>query len=103
MNASVPTEHGLILAGVLFLLGLTGLLVRRNLIFMLVSVEVMLNAAGLLFIVAGARWSQPDGQVMFLFLLSVAAAEAAIGLALILRIFHQQKTLDADALSRMRG
>ena len=61
------------LAGILFSLGLTGLLVRRNLIFVLMSLEVMLNAAGLAFVVAGSRWNQADGQVMFLFILAVAA------------------------------
>ncbi|MCC6346486.1 MAG: NADH-quinone oxidoreductase subunit NuoK, partial [Nitrospirales bacterium] len=65
--SAVPLEHGLILAGVLFLLGFLGVLVRRNILFMLMSVEVMLNAAGLAFITAGSRWGQPDGQVMFLF------------------------------------
>ena len=62
----IPMRDGFILAAVLFALGLAGLLVRRNLIFILMSIEVMLNAAGLAFVVAGARWGQPDGQVMFL-------------------------------------
>ncbi|MCC6347848.1 MAG: NADH-quinone oxidoreductase subunit NuoK, partial [Nitrospirales bacterium] len=78
-------------------------LVRRNILFMLMSVEVMLNAAGLAFITAGSRWGQPDGQVMFLFILSMAAAEVSVGLALTLRIYHRLRTLDADASGRMRG
>ncbi|MBZ0157541.1 MAG: NADH-quinone oxidoreductase subunit NuoK [Alphaproteobacteria bacterium] len=102
MNA-IPMEHGLILAGILFLLGFIGVLVRRTILFMLMSVEIMLNAAGLAFIVAGSRWGQPDGQVMFLFILSMAAAEVSVGLALTLRIYHRLRTLDADAASRMRG
>jgi NADH-quinone oxidoreductase subunit K len=65
-------EHGLLLAGILFALGLTGLLVRRNVIFMLLSIEIMLNAAGLAFVVAGAKWHQADGQVMFMFILAKA-------------------------------
>ena len=69
----------------LFALGLIGVLVRRNVIFILMSIEVMLNAAGLAFVVAGARWGQPDGQVMFLFILAMAAAEVSVGLALVLR------------------
>jgi NADH-quinone oxidoreductase subunit K len=101
--ASVPMEHGLILAGVLFSLGLTGVLVRRNIIFVLMSLEVMLNAAGLAFIVAGARWQQADGQVMFFFILTLAAAEVAVALALVLQLQRQLRTLDADAISRMRG
>jgi NADH-quinone oxidoreductase subunit K len=101
--ASIPMEHGLLLAGILFALGLTGLLVRRNVIFMLLSIEIMLNAAGLAFVVAGAKWHQADGQVMFMFILAMAAAEVAVGLALILQMYHQFKTLDVDAASIMRG
>jgi len=93
----------LFLAGSLFALGLMGLLVRRNVLFMLVSVEIMLNAAGLAFVVAGSRWGQEDGQVMFMFILAMAAAEVAVGLALILQMSQQLKTLDIDAASSMRG
>jgi NADH-quinone oxidoreductase subunit K len=101
--ASVPMEYGLILAGILFTLGLAGVLVRRNLLFMLLSIEIMLNAAGLAFVVAGARWAQPDGQVIFMFILTMAAAEVSVGLALILQIYRRLKTLDADAADEMRG
>lgn len=101
--ALIPMSHGLLLAGILFTLGLLGLLVRRNLIFTLMSVEIMLNAAGLAFVVAGARWAQADGQVMFLFILAMAAAEVSVGLALLIQIFHQRQSLDADAASEMRG
>ena len=100
---SVPVEAGLILAGILFILGLISVLIRRNIIFMLISVEIMLNAAGLAFIVAGARWGQPDGQAMFIFIVTMAAAEVSVGLALILQIYHQIKTLDGDAANRMKG
>jgi NADH-quinone oxidoreductase subunit K len=99
----IPMEHGLLLAAILFALGLIGLLVRRNLIFILMSIEVMLNAAGLAFVVAGSRWAQPDGQVMFIFILTTAAAEVSVGLALLLQLYHRYKTLDADAVSLMRG
>lgn len=101
--ASVPMELGLFLAGVLFALGLIGVLVRRNIIFILMSIEVMLNAAGLAFVVAGSRWGAADGQVMFIFILTMAAAEVAVGLALVLQLHHRFKTLDADAASKMRG
>ena len=96
-------RDGFILASILFALGTAGVLVRRNIIFVLMSIEVMLNAAGLAFIVAGARWSQPDGQILFLFILSMAAAEVSVGLALVLRFYHQYKLLDADAANKMRG
>jgi NADH-quinone oxidoreductase subunit K len=101
--AAIPMEHGLLLAAALFFLGLVGLLVRRNIIFMLLSIEIMLNAAGLAFVVAGARWMQADGQVLFIFILTMAAAEVSVGLALVLRLYHGQKTLDADAASEMKG
>ena len=99
----IPVEHGLLLAGILFALGLIGLLVRRNVIFILMSVEIMLNAAGLAFVVAGSRWGQGDGQVMFFFILTMAAAEVAVGLALVLQLYQRFQTLDADAASTMRG
>ena len=100
---AIPVEAGLILAGILFMLGLISVLIRRNIIFMLISVEIMLNASGLAFITAGARWLQADGQVMFIFILTMAAAEVSVGLALILQIYHQLKTLDSDAANMMRG
>jgi NADH-quinone oxidoreductase subunit K len=103
MIVNIPMEHGLILSAVLFVLGLIGVLVRRNIVFMLMSVEIMLNAVGLAFVVAGARWGQVDGQVMFIFILTMAAAEVSVGLALVLQLHHSFKTLDADALNTMRG
>ena len=93
----------LLLAGILFSLGLTSLLVRRDLIFVLMSLEVMLNAAGLAFVAAGSRWHQADGQVVFLFILAMAAAEVSLGLALALQIYHRFESLDVDELSEMRG
>jgi NADH-quinone oxidoreductase subunit K len=101
--ATVPMEHGLVLASLLFALGLIGVMVRRDFVFILFSIEIMVNAAGLAFIVAGYRWGQPDGQVMFVFILSMAAAEVSIGLALLLQLYHHFRTLDADAASKMRG
>jgi NADH-quinone oxidoreductase subunit K len=101
--SGVPMVHGLILAAVLFGLGLVGVLVRRNIILILLSLEIMLNAAGLAFIVAGSQWQQADGQVMFIFILSMAAAEVSVGLALVLKMFAHFKTLDVDRASQMRG
>lgn len=76
---------------------------RRNLLFVLMSIEIMLNAAGLAFVTAGARWAEADGQVMFIFILAMAASEVAIGLALVLQLYHQNESLDADAVSHMKG
>ena len=99
----VPMEHVLTLAGLLFSIGLLGLMLRRNIIFMLMSLEVMLNAAALAFVAAGAHWGQADGQVMFLLILSVAAAEVAVGLGLVLQIQRRFKSLDMDQANRLRG
>jgi NADH-quinone oxidoreductase subunit K len=101
--APIPVTHGLILAAALFALGLAGVLMRRNVIFILICIEIMLNAAGLAFVSAGARWAQPEGQIMFVLILTLAAAEVSVGLALILQVDHRMKTLDVDALSKMRG
>jgi NADH-quinone oxidoreductase subunit K len=101
--SAIPSFQVLVLAAMLFTLGLVGLIVRRNIFFLLISIEIMLNAAGLAFVAAGARWGQPDGQVMFLFIITVAAAEVSIGLALILRLYQQFHTLDVDAASELKG
>lgn len=99
----VPLEQVLLLAALLFSCGLMGLMLRRNIIFMLMSLEVMLNAAALAFVAAGARWGQADGQVIFLLILSVAAAEVAVGLGLVLQVQRRFKTLDMDQARRLRG
>jgi NADH-quinone oxidoreductase subunit K len=92
----------ILFAGILFLVGLVGLLVRRNIIFMLMSIEIMLNSAALVFVIAGSHWLQADGQVMFIFILTVSAAEVSVGLALILQMYHHYRTLDADAINKLR-
>ncbi|WP_343667596.1 NADH-quinone oxidoreductase subunit NuoK [Chitinophaga sp.] len=92
----------LIVAAILFVLGLAGVLTRKNIIFMLLSIEIMLNAAGLAFVAAGSRWQQPDGQVMYLFILAMTAAEVSVALALVLQIQHQHKTLDVEELKELK-
>ncbi|GAB3675436.1 NADH-quinone oxidoreductase subunit NuoK [Salinisphaera aquimarina] len=99
----LPIEHGMALAAVLFVLGLAGLVTRRNTLFILMCLEIMLNSAGLAFIVAGAHWQQPDGQVMFILVITLAAAEASIGLGLLLQLYKRFKTIDIDAASEMHG
>ncbi|WP_442496693.1 NADH-quinone oxidoreductase subunit NuoK [Methylobacter sp. sgz302048] len=101
--SGIPMAYGLSLSAVLFALGLVGVLVRRNLIFILMSLEIMFNAAGLAFVVAGSRWGQADGQIMFLLILTLAAAEVGVGLGLVMQVFHRFRTLDADAVDEMRG
>jgi NADH-quinone oxidoreductase subunit K len=96
-------EDVLCLAVTLFALGLIGLLTRRNLIFTLMSVEVMLNASGLAFVAGSYQWGRPDGQIMFLFILAMAAAEVSVGLALFLQFHRREPELDSDSASQMRG
>lgn len=100
---NIPVEHGLLLAVILFSIGLIGLLIRRDLIFMLLCIEIMLNAAGVAFVVAGAAHGQTEGQIMFIFILTMAAAEVAVGLALIIRLFRQKGTLDVHRASILKG
>ncbi len=100
---AVPLDHALILAATLFALGLGAVLARRNLVFMLMAIEVMLNAAGLVFVAAGASWGQADGQAMFVLVLAVAASEVAIGLALLLLIRRRFGGVDSDSVRLMRG
>ena len=95
-------ELGLFLVAILFSIGLIGVLVRLNLLFMLMSVEIMLNAVGLAFIVVGSRWGQADGQVMFLLILTLAAAEVGVGLGLLLQINRRHRSLDVDVLNQMQ-
>jgi NADH-quinone oxidoreductase subunit K len=99
----VPLQSAIVLAAILFSLGLAGVLIRRNLLFMLMSIEIMLNATGVAFVAAGARWGQPDGQIMFLLVLTLAAAEISVGLALILLLQARRPTLDSDTGNRLRG
>lgn len=100
---AVPLNHVLLVSSLLFCVGMLGLMMRRNIIFILMSLEVMLNASALAFIAAGAHWGQPDGQIMFMLILSVAAAEVAVGLGLVLQVQRRFKTLDMDNANRMRG
>lgn len=101
--SAASLQFSLTLACVLFCLGLLGVLVRRNLLFVLMSIEIMINAAALVFVAAGSRSGQPDGQVMFLLVLTLAAAETSVGLAMLLQLHRRFRTLDTDAASEMRG
>jgi NADH-quinone oxidoreductase subunit K len=101
--SAIPLDHALILSGILFSLGLLGILIRRNILFVLMSIEVMMNSAALAFVAAGSRWGAADGQVMFILILTLAAAEASVGLALVLQIYRRFQTLDTDAASEMKG
>lgn len=102
-SLGVPAEHALILSAVLFVIGLVGVMARRNVLFMLMSLEIMMNAAALAFVIGGNMWGSPDGQIMFIFVLTLAAAEAAIGLAILLQFYHRFKSLDVNHASKLKG
>ena len=100
---AIPLEHVFVLAAALFVIGFTGVLVRRNVIFLLMSLEIMMNACGLAFVAAGARWAEPDGQIMYMLVLSLAAAEVAVALGLVLQLERRFRHLDIDAASELSG
>ena len=103
MAINIPIEHVLVLSAVLFSIGFVGVLVRRNVMFLLMSLEVMMNACGLAFIAAGAKWAQADGQIMYMLILAVAAAEVAVALGLVLQMERRFRHLDIDAASELSG
>lgn len=96
-------NHYLILSGVLFAIGTAGVLLRRNLITVLLSIEVMLNAVNLSFIAFGYFLGSADGQIIVFFVITVAAAEATVGLALVIALFRHVETLNPDAFRQLRG
>lgn len=100
---ALPMEYGLALAGILFVLGLAGLVVRRNMLFMLMCLEIMLNAAGLAFIVAGSHYVKADGQSMFILIIAYAGAEASVGLGLLIQLFNRTNDVDVTAASELNG
>lgn len=101
--ANVPTSFTLVVGLVIFLVGLLGVMIRRNLVYVLMSLEIMINGAALAFITAAAKWNQPDGQVMMILILVAAASEVGVGLSLVLRLYHRFTTVDGDEISSMRG
>jgi NADH-quinone oxidoreductase subunit K len=109
---SVPAAHLLVLAAVLFAIGVLGFLLRRNVIIVLASIELMLNAANLTFLAASRHWSQPglaevgrplEGPIFALFVILVAAAEAAVGLALVIALYRLKQSVSLDVASELRG
>ena len=98
----VPLEHYLILSAILFATGTIGVFLRRNVITMLLSIEVMLNAVNLAFIAFGRTLGSVDGQVIMFFVVTVAAAEAAVGLALVIALFRHRETLNPDAFTSLK-
>jgi NADH-quinone oxidoreductase subunit K len=95
-------NHFLLLSGVLFAIGTAGVFLRRNLITMLLSIEVMLNAVNLTFVALGRYQGHVDGQIITFFVMTVAAAEAAVGLALVIALFRHRETLSPDAYTSLK-
>lgn len=99
----IPLMHSLMLSAALFVIGLFGVMIRRNLLFMLFSLMIMINGTVIALIAAGYYWQQFDGQIMSILAISAALAEACVGLALLLQLYHRRKTLNIDSLSEMKG
>ena len=99
---NIGLGHYLLVSGLLFSLGLLGVMARRNLLIIYMSLELMLNAANLAFVALARRGGDLNGQVVVFFVMTVAAAEAAIGLAVILAMFRNRETVNADELASLR-
>jgi len=98
----VPLTHLLGLSAALFVIGVAGVIIRRNILVMLMSIELMLNAVNLAFIALAHRLASMDGQIIVFFVMTVAAAESAVGLGLIISIFRNRATVQADELTMLR-
>src|SRR6187200_31420 len=98
----VPLSHFLVLSGILFSIGTAGVFLRRNLITVLLSIEIMLNAVNLTFVAVGRYLGTVDGQIIVFFVMTVAAAEAAVGLALVISLFRHRETLSPDEFTALK-
>ena len=98
----IPLNYYLILSGLLFAIGTAGIFLRRNLITMLLSIEIMLNAVNLSFVAFGRFNGDVNGQIIVFFVMTVAAAEAAVGLALIIALFRHRESLNPDAFTSLK-
>ena len=99
----VQTEAYIILSAVLFVLGTMGVLLRRNAILVFMSVELMLNAANLALVAFARQWNQVEGHLFVFFVMTVAAAEVAVGLALIVAIFRTKQSINVDDINQLKG
>ena len=99
----IPIEYFVVLSAILFVMGVLGVLIRRNAIMIFMSVELMLNAANLALVAFSRQWGDVGGQLFVFFVMTVAAAEVAVGLALIVAIFRTKKSIDIDELTSMQG
>ena len=98
----IPLEHYLIVSAILFAIGTTGVFLRRNLITILLSIEIMLNAVNLTFVAFGRSIGTVDGQIIVFFVMTVAAAEAAVGLAIVIALFRHRESLNPEAFTSLK-
>ena len=98
----IPLSHYLLVSAILFAIGTTGVFLRRNLITILLSIEIMLNAVNLTFVAVGRYLGTVDGQIITFFVMTVAAAEAAVGLALVISLFRHRETLSPEAFTSLK-
>lgn len=98
----IPLGHYLVVSAVLFAIGSAGVFMRRNLITILLSIEIMLNAVNLSFVAFGRYQGNVDGQIITFFVMTVAAAEAAVGLAIVIALFRHRESLNPDAFSSLK-
>ena len=103
MSQSVPIACYLVLAAVLFCIGISAFLIKRNIITIFMSIELMLNAVNLTFVAFAHQWHQLSGQIFVFFVMVVAAAEAAVGLAIIIAVFRSRETLNVDQINLMKS
>lgn len=99
----VPLSHLLIFAGIMFCMGLACALARRTLIMILIGIEIMLNAVGVILIGASAYWGEPDGQVFITFIMAMTSAEVSISLAMVVYLSRKRNSIEADDFNRMSG
>jgi NADH-quinone oxidoreductase subunit K len=98
----VTLNHYLVLSAILFAIGTAGVFLRRNVITLLLSIEIMLNAVNLTFVAAGRQFAAVDGQVIVFFVMTVAAAEAAVGLAIVIALFRHRESLNPEAFTSLK-
>ena len=98
----ITLNHYLVLSALLFAIGAAGVFLRRNVITVLLSIEIMLNAVNLTFVAAGRHYAAVDGQIIVFFVMTVAAAEAAVGLALVIALFRHRESLNPDAFTSLK-
>ena len=98
----IPLSHYLIVSAILFAIGTAGVFLRRNLITILLSIEIMLNAVNLSFVAFGRQLGTLDGQIIVFFVMTVAAAEAAVGLAIVIGLFRHRESLNPDAFASLK-